>query len=233
MDAALQFGIFGDSLMKGTLPCDGRYSFHKDIMERLLQPIQTAVVVNKAKFGATIQKGFRVLQKDLANGSRYDYALLEYGGNDCNYNWPEIAENPAGVHDPAVSLEEFRTTLLEMIDELIALGTQPVLMTLPPIDAEKYLDRICADGLSKEAILQWLGDAHRIYRTQELYSDAIYKIAVHKNLPCIDVRSMFLQQVDFPALISDDGIHPSEKGYELLYSTLIQEIETSYKNNAL
>lgn len=225
MEETLQFGIFGDSLMKGTLPADGmRYAFHKDIMERLLQPIQSAVVVNKAKFGATIEKGLRVLQKDLNNGSRYDYALLEYGGNDCNYDWPAISENPEGAHDPAVSLPEFTRTLRSMIDALLASGAKPVLMTLPPIDAEKYLDRICQPGLDRDAILQWLGDANRIYRTQELYSDAIYKTAMELGLPCVDVRSIFLQQVDFPALISDDGIHPSEKGYELLYSTLIDSI---------
>ena len=225
MDATLQFGLFGDSLMKGTLPCEGpRYSFHKEFMENLLATVQ-AVVVNKAKFGATIRKGYSVMQKDLARGSRYDYALLEYGGNDCNYDWPGIAENPAGRHDPAVSLPEFTETLERMIDTLQAQGTQPVLMTLPPIDSEKYLDYLKAQGLDRGAIMRWLGDAQRIYRTQELYSDAVFKTAVRRALPCVDARAAFLRERDFPALISADGIHPSAEGYELLYGTLIEELK--------
>lgn len=229
MDAMLQFGLFGDSLMKGTLPCEGlRYSFHREILESLLASVR-AVVVNKAKFGATIRKGFHVMQKDLARGSRYDYALLGYGGNDCNYDWPGIAENPAGQHAPAVALPDFTDTLEQMIDTLLAQGTRPVLMTLPPIDSEKYLDYLNAQGLDRAAILQWLGDPHRIYRTQELYSNAVFKTAVRRELPCVDARAAFLRHRNFPALISNDGIHPSAEGYALLYGTVIEELRNTIK----
>ncbi len=224
MEAALQFGIFGDSLMKGTLPIEGhRYRFHKEFMETLLEPIH-AVVANKAKFGATIRKGHTVLQKDLSNGSRYDYALLEYGGNDCNYDWPNVAAAPDSHHDPAVGLAEFVGTLSDMIDQLEQRGTKPILMTLPPIDSEKYLDYLQSQDIDRSALVHWLGDPNHIYRTQELYSNAVYKLAVQRSLPCVDVRSVFLQRPDFPDLISGDGIHPSEKGYQLLYSTLIDTI---------
>ena len=40
-----------------------------------------------------------------------------------------------------------------MVERLKQQGIQPVLMTLPPIDAGKYLDFICRDGLSKDKIL--------------------------------------------------------------------------------
>ena len=60
----------------------------------------------------------------------------------------------------------------------------------------------------------------RIYRTQERYSNAITDVAQRHQLPCIDVRSLFLESRQFPQLISRDGIHPSESGYRLLYQAL-------------
>lgn len=222
MEETLQIGIFGDSLMKGTLPDEGlRYHFHQELLEPFLARLH-GEVLNKSKFGATIRKGKAVVQKELELGRQFDYALLEYGGNDCNHDWPDVAAHPDGEHFPVVRLDEFTATLAEMIDRLRAAGVKPVLMTLPPIDSEKYLDYLHEKGNDRGALLHWLRDANHIYRTQELYSDAVYKLAVRLGLPCIDVRAAFLQQPDFPKLISADGIHPSAEGYRLMYETLIE-----------
>ena len=227
MEEVLRIGIFGDSLMKATLPDDSlRYHFHQEILDPFLAHVR-GVVVNKAKFGATIRKGKAILQKDLESGNHYDYALLEYGGNDCNHDWPDVASRPDGDHFPVVSLQEFTDTLTEMIDQLQQAGVKPILMTLPPIDSEKYLNFLNTKGSDRVALLHWLRDANRIYRTQELYSDAVYKLSVKLELPCIDVRAAFLQQPDFTKLISEDGIHPSAEGYNLLYATLIDALQTA------
>ena len=211
MEEALRIGIFGDSLMKATLPDDSlRYHFHQEILDPFLAHVR-GDVINKAKFGATIRKGKAILQKELDSGRHYDYALLEYGGNDCNH---------------VVSLQEFTDTLREMIDQLQQAGVKPILMTLPPIDSEKYLNFLNTKGSDRSALLHWLHDANHIYRTQELYSNAVYKLAAQLGLPCIDVRAAFLQQPDFTKLISEDGIHPSAEGYKLLYATLIDALQT-------
>ncbi len=226
MEEALRIGIFGDSLMKATLPDDSlRYHFHQEILDPFLAHVR-GDVVNKAKFGATIRKGKAILQKELDSGRHYDYALLEYGGNDCNHDWPDVAEHPDGDHFPVVSLQEFTDTLTEMIDQLQQAGVKPILMTLPPIDSEKYLNFLNTKGSDRSALLHWLHDANHIYRTQELYSNAVYKLAAQLGLPCIDVRAAFLQQPDFTKLISEDGIHPSAEGYKLLYATLIDALQT-------
>lgn len=227
MDETLRIGVYGDSLMRATLPDESlHYHFHPEILDAFLAPVR-AVITNKSRFGATIRKGSAILQKDLDNGSTYDYALLEYGGNDCNHDWPDVAEHPDGEHSPVVSLQEFTDTLTQMIDKLQKRGIRPILMTLPPIDSEKYLRCIDAKGANSRAVLHWLRDANRIYRTQELYSDAVYKLSVKLGLPCVDVRAVFLAQPDFPSLISEDGIHPSEAGYRLLYTTLIDAIRAA------
>ena len=88
MDEMLRIAVFGDSLMKGTLPDEQlRYHFHTDLFETPLAGLH-AEVTNKSVFGATSRKGVTLVQRDLARGHRYDWALVEYGGNDCNYDWP-------------------------------------------------------------------------------------------------------------------------------------------------
>lgn len=220
MQQVMNIGVYGDSLMKATLPdSDCRYHFHTELLTSALAklPIQ---LINRAKFGATTRKGSSVLQKDAKAGLSYDYALIEFGGNDCNYDWDSIAADPEGDHRPAVSLPQFTAALEEMVQTLQAEAVRPLLMTLPPIDAERYLDFIVSKGPSRSSILRWLGDVQRIYRTQERYSNAIADVAQRYQLPCIDVRSLFLESRQFPQLISQDGIHPSESGYRLLYQTL-------------
>ena len=85
MEETLRIAVFGDSLMKGTLPdAQLRYHFHTDLFEAPLAGLH-AEVTNRSVFGATSRKGVTLVQRDLARGHRYDWALVEYGGNDCNY----------------------------------------------------------------------------------------------------------------------------------------------------
>lgn len=90
MEETLRIAVFGDSLMKGTLPDEQlRYHFHTDLFEAPLAGLH-AEVTNKSVFGATSRKGVTLVQRDLARGHRYDWALVEYGGNDCKTGptWP-------------------------------------------------------------------------------------------------------------------------------------------------
>ena len=74
MDEMLRIAVFGDSLMKGTLPDEQlRYHFHTDLFEAPLAGLH-AEVTNKSVFGATSRKGVTLVQRDLARGHRYDWA---------------------------------------------------------------------------------------------------------------------------------------------------------------
>ena len=57
------------------------------------------------------------------------------------------------------------------------------MMTLPPIDGERYLDFLCRDNLRRDRILDWLGEPQMIYRHQELYADTAAEIALRENIP--------------------------------------------------
>ena len=83
--------------------------------------------------------------------------VLEYGGNDCDYDWAAISAHPQGIHQPHTPLPEFVRCCREMIRMLRARGILPIVMSLPPIDAQRYFDWFCRQGLDKPAVLRWLG----------------------------------------------------------------------------
>ena len=113
-----------------------------------------------------------------------------------------------------------------MVCTLRAHGVKPVLSTLPPISSERYLDWITRDGLSKENILTWLGDANAIYRYQENYSRAIERLAGELNCFLVDLRSAFLEKRVLLPYLCADGIHPSDAGQKLIHEVLSKAADT-------
>lgn len=217
--------VYGDSIMKATCPDeDMRYHFHIDEFLKGFKELPVKII-NRAKFGASIEKGNAILDRDLEQGLQCKYALVEYGGNDCNFNWQEVAENPDGEHLPKTCLDRFVSVLDGMVKKIKGTGATPVLMTLPPIDSEKYLGYITRNGISRDNIVKWLGDVDRIYRYQEYYSNAILNYAMSSGNPVIDMRSEILPRKDFKSLISKDGIHPSEKGYRIIFEKLFDVLK--------
>ena len=94
-------------------------------------------------------------------------------------------------------------------------------MTLPPIHSERYLDFICRDGLSKENILKWLGDAGAIGRRQRMYSELAQQIAREEQAEIIDIRAAFPQdERSLEALLCEDGIHPNPEGQKRILAKL-------------
>lgn len=212
--------IYGDSLLKATVPDEQfRYHFHlPEVMERYSG--RQTEVVNRSKMGATVRKGQALLEHDFRRGMQADYALIAYGGNDSDFDWDAVQAHPQESHLPRTTLADFKEILLRMIRELRERGVQPVLMTLPPIDAQRYLDFLCREGRSRERIMDWLGDTQRIYRHQELYSDTVARLAYETGTPLIGVREIFLDEKRLLKLIAADGIHLTMEGYGKLFDTL-------------
>lgn len=210
--------IYGDSIMKGTLldAQTQRYRFSSDQFIKPLEEQFSIGVVNCSRFGCTIQKGSRILFSHIQKGMSCDAAVLEYGGNDCDFNWDEVAQKPEEAHDPHTPITVFENIYKDMIAKLKEINIMPVIMSLPPLNAERYLSWITRNGLSRINIIKWLGDVQMIYRTQELYSQAVTKIAYETKCVYVDVRSRFLGEHGLNDLLCADGIHPNEKGYALI-----------------
>ncbi|MDI9498583.1 MAG: SGNH/GDSL hydrolase family protein [Bacillota bacterium] len=210
--------IIGDSIGRGVFldSQTKRYRIRQEALVDAASLGDTVEVVNRSHFGYTIARGRQQIEKLLARGERPAQMLLEYGGNDCDFDWGAIAADPTGEHLPNTPLNSFQMQYGQLIDRLRQVGIQPIILNLPPIDPLRYFRTIVGRGHDGNAIREWLGDIARIYRFQELYSNAVERISRAFQVPLVDVRQDFLAARDFPDLIGEDGIHPTERGYRMM-----------------
>ncbi|MDL2324208.1 SGNH/GDSL hydrolase family protein [Ruminococcaceae bacterium OttesenSCG-928-A16] len=228
MQNPVKVTIYGDSIMRGTVMDEkGHY---RATMPKLLAKIEekfAVVVQNRARFGITVQKGKKILEKDLAAGLSCQYALVEFGGNDCSFAWHEVAAAPQQTHLPFTQLKDFKTTYINMVGQLQQAGVTPILMTLPPVDAERHLQHVSGgNAQNQKNILAWLGDTQMIYRFHELYSNTVAQIAQQTGALVLDVRDYFLDKHNLKSLIGKDGVHPTSQGYALVLAAAMDFIRS-------
>ena len=126
-----QVTLLGDSILKGIQVDlgDRRYRTRNEINVEALESEFQLSIHNDAHFGATVRKGSRLLDRMLARKLPCDMMVMDFGGNDCDFRWKEIAEDPAGEHLPNVPLPEFVTLYREMIRKVRATVSGPSLPT--------------------------------------------------------------------------------------------------------
>ncbi len=224
-----KLAIFGDSVLRGVIYDEKkqRYVFSKAIQWKKIEKSLNIDIDNHAKMGATIQDGNKRLKRYLENRPVADMILIEFGGNDCDFDWQKVAQKRSKKHLPKTPLHLFKETLLDMVFTIRAKGIQPMLMTLPTIDAKRYFNWITADGKNKKNILYFLGDVEHIYRFHEMYNLAIMEVSVEARVDLIDIRKVFLQNGDqLNELICHDGIHPSPYGEKLIVKDIIMRYQS-------
>ena len=170
---------------------------------------------NDAHFGATCVKGTKLLDRLLASGRPCQAVVMDFGGNDCDFRWRDIAADPAGTHLPAVPLPEFRERYRGMVRRLREAGIQPILMNLPPLLSQWFFDWWFRD-LDQAAVRTWLGDVSNIYAHQERYSRTVESLAREEDVPLVDVRGAFLAHGHLETLLCEDGTHPNSTGQALI-----------------
>ena len=213
--------VYGDSILRGVRYQEERYVIDRSWEETLARDFGLQIT-NRSRFGNTIGKAMPRIEKDSETpGEGEAYALLELGGNDCDYDWAAISDAPEAEHacktPPAAFLEAYRRA----IRLLRAGGRRVVLASLPPVHSERYLRFLCRGGLSRENIVRWLGDVEHIYRWQESYSGMVERLAREERVPLVDLRGAFLRDGRRPeALLCADGLHPSEQGQGLIFDAL-------------
>lgn len=217
MKQILRAKIYGDSIMKGTI-LDAGYRYYAIMNEYLVKLYNRFGIEaeNRARFGITVQRGHSILLRDIDEGLDCELALVEFGGNDSDFKWNEISMEPDKEHLPLTSMADFKQNIAAMTEELRAQGVQPIMMTLPPIEPNRYLDFVSRNGNSRENILKWLGYVEKIYETHKSYSDAVAEIAQERMVPLVDVRSAFPSGDALGEYMCIDGVHPDKKGYQLI-----------------
>lgn len=214
--------IFGDSIMKGVINDEGKYRFCDDHNFKELEDKQIQVI-NASKMGATVASAMPILEKKLPEFDRDTTVLFSFGGNDCDYDWQAVSEHPTAEHLPHLPEREFISSYVDAIRAAQKSGAQVVLNSLVPLDENRFFAHISKDR-SAENILSWLGDVNHLYRWQEYYNSLVCSLARSFGCRMIDLRQKFLQVADFRTLLSDDGIHPSQKGHTLIHKSIASVI---------
>jgi len=212
--------IYGDSILRGVMYCadSGRYDLcRKNRFDSLAE--YGIEAKNNCRMGATIARGFDLLKRNLADNAEGTLVLFEFGGNDCDFKWEDVSADPEGHFQPNTPEKQFEETYREMIRYAKAKGATPVISSLVPIDADKYMNWITRN-LNYQNILHWLGDVSMLSRWQEYYSRLAERLAYTMDCPLLDLRSAFLLTHDYKGMLCEDGIHPTRMGHELIDRTV-------------
>ena len=213
--------VLGDSIAKGVVWDEivGKYKFLQESAANLFESSNKVAIKNHSKFGCTTTKALEILPNILEKEESGNVILLELGGNDCDFDWETVIQSPSSTHKPNVPFADFKKNISLIIEKILAFGKRPVIMTLPPIDAEKYFNWItknCKERMNQ--LLSFLGDKNLIYRHQELYANAFEKIALKYNLHIVPIRETLLSIHKYSDYLCLDGIHLNEKGQAVMKS---------------
>lgn len=215
---------FGDSVLKGVIIENEKYKVCKNRFSNICEEVLNVVIANKAKFGSTISIGEKSFQRniDMLDNPNVEYVVLEFGGNDCDFKWQEISDNPDIEHSPNIEINEFIKMYTDIIQMIKSKNKRPVLLSLPPIDSQRYMNKL-SKNLNKENILKWMNNnIYFLTNWHERYNIEVFKLAINNNISIIDITSKFLEQKDYSCFLCEDGIHPNERGHKLI-SEAIQE----------
>lgn len=216
----------GDSVTKGVILTEtNRYSLteqcYLDIVSRELD----LQVRNYGRFGSTIDMGDDMIRRHSDEIACSEYTFIEYGGNDCDFDWMKIADSPMEDYSPKTTLDDFKERFVRLIGKVRNLGSKPVILSLPPILSTPYFSffsRYMSEG-QKENVISWLGGSTDIIsRWHESYNRALFMIAKETQTPIIDITTPFdTFRGNISSLYCADGIHPNVQGHRMIATAII------------
>lgn len=227
MKVIMKVAALGDSIIKGVLfnkeenGC-GHYSLSdRNIVDRVAEGLHSEVL-NLGKMGCTIEAGERILDRYLSKLDGTKYVLMCYGGNDSDYDWQAIADQPEAEHQPKTPLRIFEKTYTRIVNRIREMGYTPLIMSLPLINAQSYFDFFSASfsEQQKANVMKWLkGSVDTIWAGHELYNDAVKRVANATDCILVDCTTTL---GDGKGYLCDDGIHPNLTGQSQIAKIILR-----------
>lgn len=218
---------FGDSITRGVSFVKGRLRIIKDNYPTFLEKLfsvnisEDIIVLNKGVFNDNSHLLLKRLEKDVLS-EKPNYVLLNVGGNDCNFNWQEVADSPNSNHEPIVSVQQYMENIKQMVTKMKQSNITPILITLPPLDPVRYY-KFIADKYGT-TISHWISCCGGIEHWHSLYNLQLNKLIEQFNLPNIDARTALKKEGNATDFISDDGIHLNADGYRKMSEVIFEEM---------
>ena len=152
-----------------------------------------------------------------------DKTIIIQPESGLQFDWKAIASNPADHHEPQMDLVAYKAQYTNKIAQARAHGQEPVLVSLPIMDENRYFAFITR-GMSmqeRKNILYWLGGSvERLRNIHALYNLALFRLAATQCVHIIDITSPMLASAHFEQLLEQDGVTLSEEGQALVDSEL-------------
>lgn len=220
---------FGDSIMGGIVldpksaTCSPRYTLLENSFSARCASALGIEIKNHGRFGSTTRHGLREVERWREQVVQSDFVVMEFGGNDCDHCWKQIALDPDGEHHPIISLANFTAQYRSMIATIRELGSRPILLSLPPIIADRYFDAFTRpmNATERGNVLRWLDHSvENITQWHEMYNLQLFKLSAQLDVPIIDITTPFLVERNYREMFCDDGIHPNERGHRLIADTI-------------
>lgn len=135
------------------------------------------------------------------------------------YDWKAIAANPSGHHVPQMDLVAYKALYTDKIAQARACGQEPVLVSLPIIDENRYFAFITR-GMSmqeRKNLLYWLGGkTERLRNIHAMYNLALFRLAALQCVHIIDITSPMLADPHYEDLLEQDGVTLTAEGQALV-----------------
>lgn len=221
------FTVIGDSIPKGIITKDNQISLAKQNAVDIVQDYYKVTINNFSFYGQTLKRIYsKNLLDQLIKSLKHEnnnYVIFSIGGNDADYNWQKVAEEPNKKQEPITPIKEFKKILQKSITKLKNNNINVIITTMIPMDSTRYFENVISKKADKEKILSFLKqDLSNITRQHERYNMALVELAILNNCPIIDIRSQFLLNKNYRNYLCKDGIHPNEKGYKKIGSYIIK-----------
>lgn len=227
MNTIKKLVAFGDSITKGVIYDGESYKIlPAGFVNQCAEDMQVEID-NYSRIGCTITRGAQIAEQHADAIAGSDVTLVEFGGNDFDFCWTDIAAAPQDNHYPMTELPTFRQMYRELIARIRQLGSKPILMSLPVIDYQRFYNFVTRNmgDQDRQNVLTWLGGREeRIRNYHDMYSLAVYKIAYQERVPVLDITSPFLNNRDYVPYLCVDGIHPSQQGHNLIAASVENQL---------
>jgi len=229
MNTIKRIVALGDSITKGVIFDGENYKILPNGFVNRCAEDMHVDVDNYGRMGCTITRGAQIAEQHAEAIASSDVTLVEFGGNDSDFCWTDIAAAPKENHYPMTELPTFRQMYRELIARIKELGSKPILLSLPMIDYERFYNFVTRNmgDQDQRNVLSWLGGREeRIRSYHDMYSLAVYKIGYQERVPVLDITSPFLNSSDYRPYLCMDGIHPSQQGHDLIAASVERQLRT-------